>query len=316
MPGANGAGNGVSLPTDPSAWINSGPIAAETLQGKSALLYYFEETCPSCRARWPSLLEMSKQFEDKPIVFIAVNSGNSREEVAAYAKEVKCTWPILVDPSRQFERDSGLPTPISLQNIMQVQFISADGKLGQGSWKDVPGTIEKALAGAKWNIDPTGLPKQLLPVVRGLEFNTMSAIPAPLKAGLTSADPAVKAGAEQLNGLLQAKIAADLQASKAAYAAGEKWKSYKLVNGITQTYAGIELPEAVNKAKTALSADEAVRTQLNAARELESLKKRARTAPPAAQRGLVKQLKDLADKYADTEAGVEAKALLAATPQN
>jgi hypothetical protein len=72
----------------------------------------------------------------------------------------------------------------------------------------------------------------------------------------------------------------------------------------------------VNKAKTALSADEAIKTQLTAQRELDALKKRARTATPAARGGLIAKLKEIAEKYADTDAGAEAKQLLAQTPQN
>lgn len=310
------AGVKPNLPADSSAWINSGPITAETLAGKAALFYYFEETCPKCRARWPELQETAKQFEGKPIVFIAVNSGNSREDIAAYAKEVKLSWPILVDSTRQFEKESGLTPEISLQNIYQVQFVTVDGKLQNGSWKDIPESANKALAGAKWKMDPSGVPNPLLPVLRGLEFNTITSISGPLKAGLTSDDPAVKASAEQLNALVQAKIAAELAAAKAAYDAGEKWKSYKMVNGISVLYTGLDLPEGVNKAKTALAADETVRNQLTAQRELDALKKRARTAPPAAMKGLIAKLKELSEKYGDTDAGVEAKALLAKVPQN
>ena len=108
----------------------------------------------------------------------------------------------------------------------------------------------------------------------------------------------------------------EVKAAKEAFAAGEKWKSYKMVNAISIQYAGLELPEAVNKAKTALATDEAVKTQLQAQKELESLKKRARTASPAAMRGLVLKLKELAEKHADTEAGVEAQDLLTKTPSN
>jgi thiol-disulfide isomerase/thioredoxin len=306
----------LNCPADPGAWINSGPITAETLKGKSALFYFFEEGCPQCRSQWPTMVEVAKRFEDKPIVFIAVNSGNSREDLTAYAKDVKLNWPILVDTNRQFEKDAGLTNEISLQNIYQVRLVTADGKMHQGDWNDVSGSATKALEGAKWKIDRASVPNSLHPVLRGLEFNMMSAVPGPLKAGLSSEDPAVKASADQLNALVQAKIAAEVQAAKAVYASGDKWKSYKMVSGIAVQYAGLELPESVNKAKTALAADEAVRNQLTAQRELDALKKRARTAPPSAQRGLVLKLKELTEKYGETEAGVEAKALLATAPQN
>jgi thiol-disulfide isomerase/thioredoxin len=306
----------LSLPTDPGAWINSGPISAETLKGKAALLYYFEEGCPKCRGRWPSLQETAKQFEDKPIVFIAVNSGNAREPVADYAKDVKLNWPIVVDTARQFEKDSGLTNEISLQNIFQVRIVTPDGQFHSGDWNDIEGTANKALAGAKWNVAPEGLPSELNPVRRALEFNTTTGLPSALKSGLSSGDAAVKASAEKLNALVQAKIAAEMQTAKQSYAAGEKWKSYKLVNAITIQYAGLELPEGVAKAKTALSADETVRNQLTAQRELDALRKRARTATPAAAKGIIAKLKELSEKYANTDAGAEATQLLTNISQN
>ena len=33
----------VRLPTDPDAWLNSPPISNEILDGKAAILYFFEE---------------------------------------------------------------------------------------------------------------------------------------------------------------------------------------------------------------------------------------------------------------------------------
>ena len=32
------------LPTDPSVWLNSPPISLEILEGKAAMLYFFEES--------------------------------------------------------------------------------------------------------------------------------------------------------------------------------------------------------------------------------------------------------------------------------
>jgi hypothetical protein len=39
----------LALPSDPSMWINSAPITMEALQGKAALLWFYEESCPRCR---------------------------------------------------------------------------------------------------------------------------------------------------------------------------------------------------------------------------------------------------------------------------
>ncbi|QDU25394.1 Thiol-disulfide oxidoreductase ResA [Anatilimnocola aggregata] len=304
------------LPPDPSVWVNGGPITAEMLKGKAAFLYYYEEGCPRCRERWPGLLEVAKKFEDKPIVFIAVNSGNQRDDVASYAREVNLSWPVIVDANRQFEKASGVPE-ISLQNIYQARIITADGKLAMASTANPEESANRALQGAKWNIDPTGLPAVLVPLWRSLEFGIASPANGPaLKSALVSKDPSVKAGAEKLNSVVQEKVATELKAAKELYGAGEKWKSYKMVDALTVQYVGLDLPEGVAKAKTALAADEEVKKQLQAHKELDLLKKRAAKASPAAMRGLIFKLKELVEKHAGTEAATEAQQLLGSTPSN
>jgi thiol-disulfide isomerase/thioredoxin len=300
---------------DPSVWLNGGPITADMLKGKAAFVYYFEEGCPRCRERWPALQAMAKKFDDKPIVFIAVNSGNPRETVARYVQDVKLAWPVLVDTSREFERQSNV-NEISLQNIYQVRIIKPDGQMDPGSFSEPEESVNKALEGAKWNYDPTGIPASLFPLWRSLEFG-MAPGPAGslLKQGLASKDADTKAAAEKLNTLVQEKITEDMKVAKEAFAAGEKWKSYKLVDALATTYTGIELPESVTKAKTALAGDEEVKKQLQAQKELDALKKRARTATPAAMRGLIFKLKEIPEKYAGTDAAAEAEKLLAETPQ-
>jgi len=79
------------LPRDPTAWLNSPPLSVDALKGKGVVLWFFEEQCPRCRAKWPGMYELAKRFEGQPVVFIAVNSGTSPIEVAQYAREVRLT---------------------------------------------------------------------------------------------------------------------------------------------------------------------------------------------------------------------------------
>src|SRR4051794_34821792 len=87
------------LPNDPAAWLNSPPLTTQALKGKGVVLWFFEEQCPTCRGKWAGMYELAKRYEGQPVVFIAVNSGNSPLEIAQYARDVKLTWPIIVDPS-------------------------------------------------------------------------------------------------------------------------------------------------------------------------------------------------------------------------
>src|SRR5215475_14011153 len=70
------------LPSEAAVWLNSPPLTVDALKGKGVFLWFFEETCPTCRGKWPGLYELARRFEGQPVVFIAVNSGNSPVEVA------------------------------------------------------------------------------------------------------------------------------------------------------------------------------------------------------------------------------------------
>ena len=131
----------------PSVWVNSEPISAESLRGKAVFLYFFEESCPSCRARWPSIMEKASAYEQEPILFVAVNSGSSKQDVEAYARSVNLTWPIIVDQDRSFEKKADI-VEVSLQNVMQVAYLTPDGALRHGSWAEIEATVDRALEGA------------------------------------------------------------------------------------------------------------------------------------------------------------------------
>ena len=130
----------------PTTWANGGPITTEALRGKAAFLYFFEESCPRCRDRWPMLFETAAKYADQPIVFIAISSGTTRPEVEQYARSVNLTWPVIVDTDRSFERQADMGE-ISLQNVMQAGYLTPEGELRHGDWSKIDETIRRALEG-------------------------------------------------------------------------------------------------------------------------------------------------------------------------
>src|SRR3954453_19923221 len=75
-----------ALPARADQWINSAPLTYESLRGKGAILYYFEETCPTVMSQWPAMKKLYADNADKPVMFIGVNSGTSRSDLQAYLK--------------------------------------------------------------------------------------------------------------------------------------------------------------------------------------------------------------------------------------
>ncbi|QDU94855.1 TlpA family protein disulfide reductase [Lignipirellula cremea] len=294
------------LPQDPSQWINSNPISADTLQGKAALLWYFEEDCPRCRAKWPALIALSKSFVGKPIVFIAVNSGNSRQAVEQYARSVRLPWPIIVDPTRQFEKASNL-TEISLQNIHQVKLIMPDGRMRNGDWNDLKASADSALSGAKWNVDPSEISPGLMPAWQSIEFGDFAGGSSLVARNLKSRDEAAQASAAKLQAYVDSRMQQMLAAGNGA---SDNWSKYKTYLQISEQFDGYDLPEEVTSGLAQLADDPAVKDQLAAYKQLLPIKKSLQSSNRSVLFGAVKRLKTLVESSPGTDAALEAQNLL------
>src|SRR5688572_22998840 len=298
------------LPAEAGAWINAPPLTPEMLEGKGVVLWFFEEQCPSCRGKWPGMYELAKKYESEPVVFIAVNSGNPRGAVEQYARGVNLKWPVIVDPSREFEQQF-LGQEISLQNIYQAHIILPDGKKQQGNWSDLDETVKRALEGAKWKIDPATIPAAFQPTWRLVELGQYSAAAPMLKKGLVTTNSEVKAAAQRVNAFVQEQITAAVEKASEQKKAGDSWKAYQAYKAVATGFAGHDLPAEVTLSGRELASSETVKNEMEAAKMLEAIK---RSFPAAtndtAKKRILTRLEALVKKHAGTEAAAEAQQFL------
>jgi len=132
------------LPAEKTAWINSLPFTQKNLNGKAMVLWFFEEGCPKCRAQWKELNSLPLDYRGKPVVFVAVNSGNSPEAVAEYVKKNKVNLAVIADTDRQLEQFAGVGE-ISLENIWQAVIMTPDGKLHRANANELKATAKEAM---------------------------------------------------------------------------------------------------------------------------------------------------------------------------
>jgi thiol-disulfide isomerase/thioredoxin len=59
----------------------------ESVKGKVVLLEFWTTWCPYCFADAPVVDKLGKEFEDKGLVLLAVNVGESRKKVKKYLEE-------------------------------------------------------------------------------------------------------------------------------------------------------------------------------------------------------------------------------------
>lgn len=300
---------GLAFPSQPTSWIASPPLSSAMLEGKAAVLWFYEEGCPSCRAKWPAMLTAAKKLEGKPIVFIAVNSGNSRDEVQGYLSELGINWPTIVDQDRSFEKAAGV-NEVSLQNIYQMRVLMPDGQLVPGNIGDFEGTATRAAEAAKWKVDPAEIPAALKPAWAAVEFGNYPAAAGLVKKSLTSPKADVKAAAEKLNEAIKGRIEMLLADAKKSEEGGQKWAAYKSYSSIAADFKGYDIPSEVTAKVKELTVDADVKGELTAFKVLEGAKKSLSGTSAAARKRGVNQLEKLVSDQGTTEAAQEAKTIL------
>ncbi len=296
------------LPRDPGVWINSPPITLEQVRGKAVFLWFFEETCPTCRAKWPGLLDKAREYKDKPIVFVAVNSGTSPASVQEYSRLVNCPWPMLTDVDRSFEKACDVGE-ISLDNICQVSWIANDGTFHDGDWSEIDKSIKDALTGAAWKVDPAEIPAELRDTWRAVEFSNYKAAAAGLKKYSNSPKAELKDAAQKLNDLVQTELKELLDVAKQAQDAGQFWKAFETCQLITNRFNGIELPDEVSEMKKALQKEAQVKSGVISRKALDGTLKAVTSGRPLTKKSRT-QLEKIITDFPETELSSEAQKVL------
>lgn len=296
---------GASLPEFTGQWVQGGPFTTDGLKGKAVVLYFYEEGCPSCRGKWPGIMSMTKQFENEPVQFIAVNSGNAKSAVSTYVSSVKCDWPAYVDLDRSYEKNFGFE--ISLQNIYQTIYVDAHGNTRGGGLSEEG--VKKAVSTASWKIPPTEIPEPLKKAWRALEFGQTSVAAPLVKQASKSSDAKVKEAAGKLEAVIQADITKRLTDAKTNNEAGKKWDSYKGYAFVAENYKDYAEAKPAVAEIGKLRSDKVVARELQAKGMLDKCIEWS-NSPKNNEREQGKAgLTSLAANFADTEAGATAKTM-------
>ena len=223
---------------------------------------------------WPGLQAVARKFQDKPVLFLAVNSGTPRPQLQSYLRKNKVRWPAIADTDRSFERSCGVPT-ISLRNIYQVRIMKPDGTLIATS----PTRMEQALSGAvgaaKWNVDPKG-------------------IPVSLKSAWVNVE----------------KMSKQIESAKKAEADGKLWVAFRGYSDAAVRYKGYELPKDITATIKKLQTSPDVKKEVTALRILAAAKRKLYGKTVSSRKSGFRALERLAEQQAETQAGLEAQRLI------
>lgn len=105
--------------------LNGNSVTLESLKGKVVYLNFWATWCPWCVKELPDVETVYKQYKDKDVVILAVDIGESEQDVRNYVNQYKYTFPVLLDTAQDVARQYGARSiPLSV-------FIDKNGELAQ-----------------------------------------------------------------------------------------------------------------------------------------------------------------------------------------
>ena len=306
--GSSFAAEAPPLPGDPGVWINSNPLSVQQLKGKAVFLYFFEETSPRCRDNWAALMAKSAAFKDQPIIFIAVNSGNSPADLREYARDVSCTWPIIADVDRSLEKAYDL-NEINPTNDAQARYISSDGSMHLGDLIKIDETIQDALKEAAWKLDPVNVPEALREAWMAIELGNYKASGALLRKSLNSPKKELQEAAKRLQELVKTAATDDFELAKKASEEDQHWRAYEICQSLSDHFSPADIPADFIDFKKTLIKEPKVKTGAAARRSLDLIIKSLNAGKPLNKKFKV-QLEKMVSDFEDSDLARDAQAAL------
>jgi len=102
-------------------------FAAEKLDdylGQVVVVNFWATWCLPCRSEMPSLEAVYQKFRESGVIVLGVNVSDTSDQIVAFAREHRLTFPMLRDPRQQAARSLGirmLPTTLILDQFGELQ---------------------------------------------------------------------------------------------------------------------------------------------------------------------------------------------------
>ena len=101
---------------------NSGQlISLSDLQGKPVLINFWASWCSPCRQEMPYIQQIYNEWQEKGLVLLAINIGESASQAAEFMRSQGLSFPVLLDPEGEIAGQYGV------RAIPTSFFIDKDG---------------------------------------------------------------------------------------------------------------------------------------------------------------------------------------------
>ena len=105
------------------------------MQGKPVIVNFWATWCPPCRAEMPSMERAWATLKDEGVMLVAINVGESKEEVDAFLAEVPVSFPLPIDETMRVSQAwpmKGLPTTFVVDPEGRIVYRAQ----GEREWDD------------------------------------------------------------------------------------------------------------------------------------------------------------------------------------
>jgi thiol-disulfide isomerase/thioredoxin len=120
--------------------------ALERYRGHVVLVNLWASWCAPCRSETPALERLYEQERGRGLVVLGIDQGESAEAAGAFAKEMKLTYPILLDEEQRYGRAYaavGLPTSLVVDPAGKI-VRGIDGELTLAQMRDAVAPVLRA----------------------------------------------------------------------------------------------------------------------------------------------------------------------------
>jgi peroxiredoxin len=76
-------------------------VSLKEFRGKVVFLNFWATWCVPCREEMPAMEKLYQEFKEKNFVVLAVNVKDRKQEAVNFVKELKLSYPIVMDPDAQ-----------------------------------------------------------------------------------------------------------------------------------------------------------------------------------------------------------------------
>lgn len=112
--------------------LHDATVKLSDFKGKVVVLRYWATGCSACIKGMPLLDGFRKKYSDNDLAVLGVNIGGSKELVEAFAKGLKLSYPVLLDPANMASKK------YSVRSVPTTFFIDRNGIARQVIAGEIP----------------------------------------------------------------------------------------------------------------------------------------------------------------------------------